>query len=478
MSEEKISQKKRLGKNIVYTSIGNFGSKLLTFVFLPVYTYALTTTEYGISDLITTIVSLCLPVFSLIADQALLRFALDKEYDKCTVYSIGMSIYAAGSLAFLLCSPLVLLVPTIKDYYLIFVMYYFSYGLFQMQCAFVQGCEKLVILSLSGIINTITTIVANIVFLLIFQWGINGYMLASILGNTLAFIFMFFATTSWKYIKCFNKKNYKVAIDMLRYSIPMMPNSISWWVSNFAGRYFVSIFCGVAANGIFSVACKIPTIISVVSGIFMSAWRISAVYKFQSDDSRDLYAFAFKYLYMGCILCASMLLVLNKVIAKLLYSNEFYVAWKVVPILLLGAVFHVFSEFYGTIYTSAKITKFLMQSSVIGAVINIVMCAILTPICGISGAATATMISYLVIYIIRINNSKKIISFHVDKLKMLISLGILVIQMILASMDFENEAVVCFVGFLAVLMLFSKDLMTLFMSVFVTLRKKAGRQYE
>src|SRR5699024_5265628 len=67
-------------------TIGNIGSKLITFLMLPVYTYTLTKQEYGITDLATTTVGLLLPIVFLSISDAVLRFALDQREDKKTIF--------------------------------------------------------------------------------------------------------------------------------------------------------------------------------------------------------------------------------------------------------------------------------------------------------------------------------------------------------------------------------------------------------
>ena len=79
-------------------TISGFVPKIFSFILVPIYTSYLTTAEYGISDLITTTVSLLIPIFTLDIQDAVMRFALDKEYKKEDVFSTAIRIILIGTL--------------------------------------------------------------------------------------------------------------------------------------------------------------------------------------------------------------------------------------------------------------------------------------------------------------------------------------------------------------------------------------------
>ena len=81
---------KLLLKNLGILTISNFASKILVFMLVPLYTGVLSTTEYGIYDLAVSTVSLMVPVLSLNIVDAVMRFMMDKNYDKNEVATIGI----------------------------------------------------------------------------------------------------------------------------------------------------------------------------------------------------------------------------------------------------------------------------------------------------------------------------------------------------------------------------------------------------
>ena len=164
-----MSNYKKLGKNVLLLTIGSFSSKLLSFFFVPFYTYVLSTAEYGIADLITTTVSLLFPFFTCIISEAAMRFAQEKENDEEMIFEIGMLIWVAGLVILLILSPVFCLVSTIKPYWGLILLYYIGYSLYTNFGYFLRGIEKVSVFAIAGILNTVISIGCNLLFLLIFK---------------------------------------------------------------------------------------------------------------------------------------------------------------------------------------------------------------------------------------------------------------------------------------------------------------------
>ena len=431
---------KKLGKNIISLTIGSFASKLLSFFFVPFYTSILSTKEYGTADLITTTVSLLFPFFSLIICESMMRFAQEKTEDKEQIFSIGMWVSGIGFIILLICSPLLLLISSLKSYWILVVLYYFAYSLNSNIGYFVRGIEKVVTYSIGGIINTFITVFLNILFLLYFKIGVLGYLLSFIIANIVAAFYMMISAKIYTYK--YRKIDKQLLHRMLKYSLPMIPNSASWWISNSSDKYILTFFIGVAANGIYSVAYKIPTIISMLTSIFSTAWRLSAVEEFGTEESRKFYSDVFD-MYITITLCASSgLMLINKPLAHFLYSKDFYQAWKFVPILLISAVIHAYADFFGTLYTSAMKTKMLFYSTVSGALGNIILNFILIPKLGGLGAAIATMISYLIVFVVRLIHSRSIMRLNYNSKNNICCFIFVLMQLTNSTFCFINEYII------------------------------------
>lgn len=424
---------KKLTQNIVFIMAGSFASKLLSFLFVPFYTSILTTSEYGIADLITTTVYLLFPIFTGVISESMMRFALDKDINKSQVFMAGMLITFIG-LALLIASiPLIRLYSILNPYIVYLLLYYVSFCLYSTFSYFVQGMQLIPLFTLSGVINTVVLVSLNFIFLLWLKIGLKGYLLSFIISGFISSISLFYGARLWQYRLPLRKIEKKILNEMLGYSLPMVPNSLSWWISNSASKYILTSYASIGVVGVFAAANKLPSIIYVLSGIFVSAWRLSAVDDFGTDRGIAFYSNVYNKYFALCVIASSLVVTFNKVLSFLFYGKDFYGAWQYIPILVLAVMMHGFSEFFGTIYTTAKRTPMLFYSSFIGAIVQIAAGWFLIQRYGGHGAAVSTLMSYAAIWAIRVIHSAKIIKLKDNYTKDIIQLSLLLAQVIIAT---------------------------------------------
>lgn len=448
---------KKLGKDMLFMTIGTFGSRLLSFIFVPFYTAVLTTEEYGTADLISTTVTLMLPFFTLIIFEGMMRFSLEKDIDQGAVWNIGMKIESIGVIVFLIISPIIKF-TVLKEYYLFVVVYYLFVSLNRCISYFVRGLNKIKIFAFAGTLQTGILVVSNLILLLLLDAGIEGYLISQIFAAAVATLFMFFTAKLYKFRFDIIHVDRKLQRDMLRYSVPMIPNSVSWWIVNASDRYILTAFAGIAVNGIYAVAYKIPTVISTLMSIFGNAWKLSAVEEFGTEKSKRFYEDIFSKLTALMVLTVSFLLVMNKPLARILFSKEFYQAWQIVPFLLIAAVMHAYSEFYGSIYTSSYKTKFLVYSTIAGSAANIALNLLLIPRFEAIGAAIATVIGYFVIWISRVVNSRKILKIQINWKRDALAYMLIAVQIIVTNNEFRFELIISGIVFLLEIIVMRKEL--------------------
>lgn len=401
-----MSEYKKLFKNTLVMTIGNFASKILIFIMLPFYTAVLSTTEYGAADLIFSTTNLLFPIFTCLASEFVLRFTLDDKEDKRKVFSSAIAIHIVGFVILCMFSPIISKIINMDEIWLLFILYYFSNTLCMIISQFVKGLEKIITYSISGVINTILVVGCNLLFLVYFNFGIIGYISAYIIGSIVTIIFLVYRCRLWKYIAILTQSDKKYVKRYLNYSIPMIPNSISWWINNSLDKYILMFFWGVSLTGVYAAGYKIPSFLTIISSIFLSAWQISAIKDFGNEETRRFFSDIYNKYSSIVNMIAIVVILCSKLIAKILLSNDFFEAWKFAPILVYAYVFQTMSGFLGTIYTSAKKTNMMFISTAIGAIINAILNVLLIPKSGCTGAAVATAVSYLFVWLIRLFNTR------------------------------------------------------------------------
>lgn len=390
-------------KNIGLLAVSNFSSKILVFLLVPLYTRVLSTDEYGVFDLVYSTILLLCPILTLNIADAVMRFTMEKDYDVNEVAVIGFRVLATGLV------PVVIFlvgccywgwIEEIKGLEILILFYFVFYCTYQFMIQLAKGAERVLEMSIAGVLSTFFLLVSNIFFLLVIKNGLWGFYVANVIAQAVPTFYLCVKLKVWEYplMQKIDKTLYK---KMLLYCTPLIVTAVGWWVNNASNKYIIAFMCGTAANGLLSVAYKIPSIINVFQNIFMQAWQISAIKEYGCSDNISFYGKTFSVfcVFMG-ILC-SILIILTKPIGYVMYSKDFFQAWHYVPFLLLSCVFNAAAGFMGPILTAKLDSRSMAVSAIYGSVANIVICIVLANIIGVQGATIATAISSFIIYVYR-----------------------------------------------------------------------------
>ena len=428
-----------LFKNMGFLFIGSFSSKILVFLLVPLYTAVLSTAEYGSYDLIYTTVQLLAPLLTLNIVDGILRFTVDSDLTgQKGVFTIGIKYTAISAVMVLIGAALcswVFKIDIVSEFFLEFILMYLAYLINQFAILFARGLDDTLGTAIGGIIGTACMVSFNLLFLLVFRWGLKGYFYANILAWIIPVIFLALRDKMLKYWewKQLGKAGKALEKKLIGFCFPLVFNTMSWTINNLADRYVVTWMCGLEKNGIYSVSYKIPAILNSIQSIFISAWQLSAIKELKSQDGPEF----FSKTYQGChsimVLLCSGLILGTRIIAHILFANEFYGAWEFVPVLLLYVVFNTLSGTIGGVFTAAMDSKAFANSALVGATTNIVLNFVFVYFWGVMGAAIATVLSSVVIWAMRFHYSKRHITWILNMKKCYADFALLLVQAILMT---------------------------------------------
>lgn len=441
---------KYLAKNMGLIGIGTFSTSLLSFFLVPLYTSVLSTSEYGNYDLINTTVALLMPFLTLSIEEPVMRFALDNNKDLKNVFTVGLKHVIIGIVLIAIltaCNHFFGLFKVIDDFWLLFILMYSFTSISNLLIFFARGIERVSDVAVSGVIGTLVSILCNIVFLIPLHMGLLGYFLAHIAGTAFQSLFIFIRVKCWQYIGSFKNINKKQEESMIRYSVPMIANTVSWWINNASDRYIVTWFNGVSTNGIYSVAYKIPSILNVFQRIFLQAWTISAVKDFDPEDKNGFFSNLYNSYNFLMVFSCSALILLTKPIAYILYAKEFYSAWVYVPFLMISIVFGALNGYMGGIFSAVKKSKMYAISTAIGAAVNTVLNIVLVYSIGALGAAIATAVGYWVVWVVRRRYMLRYLHVKMHLFRDYISYILLVFQSVILIYLTNNDTILYVIQF-------------------------------
>ncbi|MBE6797718.1 MAG: hypothetical protein E7531_05215 [Ruminococcaceae bacterium] len=389
-----------LAKNTVIFAIGTFSSKILSFIMVFFYSRAMQTAEFGMLDILINSAALMLPLAMLGITNAIIRFGLDDENKKSDVFTSGLIAVGIGFGVLIVVSPAIMLIDDLKNYVVLLYAYVLMSALRHICSFFVRANNQPKLFAIDGVFSTFMTCLLTLIFLIPLRMGIVGYMLAIILADLSSVIFLSINGRLWSFVN-FKGLNKRLTGTMIKFSLPLMPTSLLWWVVNVSDRYFVKYMLSDSANGLYAAAYKVPTILTLVATIFLDAWQISAVTEHKSEERNSFYSNIFKTFQGGVFVVGSLLIITAKLVTKILLAESYYDSWQYIPVLIFATVFISFVTFLGNIYLAEKKNVATLLTTLVGAVLNLILNYFLIKQMGAQGAAVATLISYVAVFIIR-----------------------------------------------------------------------------
>ena len=403
-----MNQKKQLMKNTIIIAIGKLSTQIISYLLLPLYTSQLDPSEYGNYDFICTLSIFLCPIITLLMEESMFRYLIDADSKVQRKKIITQTIIYTffGTVLFTIIAALIMGFGTdyTPMYITAIITFVISNILIGLSNALSRGLGKIKLYSVSNFILGISTIILNIVFILALNAGAEGLLWANTIANAFTAIVILGILKLPKYIGKIDKPLMK---DMIKYSIPLVPNSISWSIINMSDRIILTQMVSSAANGIYAMANKFPNIINVLYGYFYTAWKESAA-KIVKEDNKNQYYNSIYHDAKRFLYAVTICLIAVMPFAFPIFINEAYnEAYVYIPIVMIATYYSNLSSFYGGIFSAYKDTKIMGTTTIVAAVINLVIDLLLVNTLKIYAACFSTLIANLIVYFYRKKKLKK-----------------------------------------------------------------------
>ena len=403
-----MNQKKQLMKNTIIIAIGKLSTQIISYLLLPLYTSQLDPSEYGNYDFICTLSIFLCPIITLLMEESMFRYLIDADSKvqrkKIITQTIIYTVF--GTVIFTVLASLIMGFATdyTPMYITAIITFVISNILIGLSNALSRGLGKIKLYSVSNFILGISTIILNIVFILALKAGAEGLLWANTIANAFTAIVILAILKLPKYVGKVDKTLMK---DMIKYSIPLVPNSISWSIINMSDRIILTQMVSSAANGIYAMANKFPNIINVLYGYFYTAWKESAA-KIVKDENKNQYYNSIYHDAKRFLYAVTICLIAIMPFAFPIFINEAYdEAYIYIPIVMIATYYSNLSSFYGGIFSAYKDTKIMGTTTIVAAVINLVIDLLLVNTLKIYAACFSTLIANLIVYFYRKKKLKK-----------------------------------------------------------------------
>lgn len=496
-----------LAKNTFLFTISSFGSKILSIFLVPLYTNILSTSDYGIADLLQVSAGLFSFVFPLNIAAAVMRFAIEDVANSEKYLKQGVKVILYSGIVFSLCVLACFLAdafPWPNYFYLFLILLFFFEAFESLLSQYLKAIDKVHVMVVGGLLSTFSRLTLAVLALVVLKWGLVGYVTAITIAPIISVAYLAYYSVKEYYRKEEASKsqsnapqsnvpktnewqvqqlrqatqalqanerqdrqepqvaqaNGRILGEMLKYSIPATINSLGWWIASGIDRYFIAWMKGASLNGIYAVSYKISTVFSTIFGIFIQAWGLSAIKEFDPEDKNHFFSNLYAVFNCLVVLLASMLICANITISRILFAKDFFEAWKYSSILILTMVFNGLSGYLGGIFFAVKDSNTLAVSTFVSALVNIVFNIVLIPQYGATGAAIGTAASFFSVWQIRLYTSRKYIRLRIKLLRDYMAYILLALQIIFEHKFFENKLFVLGQGavFAVIIMMYREEI--------------------
>lgn len=393
---EERAKNKQLAENLLIYAIGTFGTKILSFLIVPLYTYYISTSDMGVYDILITTVSMLTPLVTFqIADAAYRWMIRDEKTQECIT-----STYKVLIINSLIATALIALINTFYKipYCAYFTAMLISSRLLQTTQKLLRGLRNQKLFAFSSIFFSFLYLSLNVLFIAVLKCGVEYLFVSQIVADVVTVLLIFIIEERIRF-DITERMNLALTKEMLAYSIPLVPNLLNWWIMSASDRYVIRWFLGASFNGIYAIAYKFPTLLQQVLGLFNTSWQDLSI----SEDGKDgvYYSKVFRRLYVFSLSMIPFIIAASQLFIWITMSSAYHDAAKYVSFLVLGTVFQVFSSFFGVGYLKNKDTKKAAFTSIYGAAVNFGVNVLLIRCIGLYAAALSTFLGFFVMWLIR-----------------------------------------------------------------------------
>lgn len=409
-------------------------AKGIMFFLVPLYTAHLSAEELGVAELVVTSSNLLLPIVTLGISNAVFRYAMDETNRKSEVLTIYVIVLFISIPVCFAITRFSYLIPSLEKHSVYLFLLILSSGIYDSLSLYVKANSETKLFAFAGIVYVLILLTTTVLLVIHYKLGSYGYVLSIVISKVFSILFLRLLSKSSFRIDT-RHVNKQLAAEMLSYSIPLVLNSIFWWVVSSSDKYMISYMMDNSYVGLYAIAAKIPSLVSTVVNVFLESYVISAIKRYEEGDDEFFVSTCRFFVGFMSIFVGVVLLIIKDFMH--IYVNEaYYASIQYLPSLLIGAYFLGYGFLFGVVFNAAKQSKYIAYSSLISASINIGLNLLLIPRIGVLGAAIATMISYGIIAVYRYYFANKYIRFKLELVPTIISVFIILFEGVSVTYNF------------------------------------------
>lgn len=398
-----VSLSKKMTRDFLVYSVGIIGSKLMTFILLPLYTHFIDDpAEYGYFDLCLTACFMLMPLVTLQMRDGAFRFLLETDSTERRaqiITFINKTLFISTIVTLLVAVVLWMVYPKPFLGYIVILLIVMSF--YDVYAQTVRGLGNNRSFVMVSIICSIAIAVFSVAFLLL-GMGILGLFVANILARIVAIVAV---DARMKIVKQYFKPSLnnlkQTGREILRFSLPLLPAGVCWWFVGFSNRYFITESLGLHDSGIYGLASRLAAVVQAIATIFLQTWQENAIQQYHSANRNRFFSKVFN----GYIIAFGVLIISFAVGAKLLFPLLFNASYAQSMVYLyplcIATMLFALAGYFEIIYQCEKQTRRLLPPLIAAPFINVALNYLLIGPLGIEGVIVSYAATYAMIIVYR-----------------------------------------------------------------------------
>lgn len=382
-------------KNIGILSIGGICTKAISFFLIPLYTALISVEDYGTIDYLTTMSTLLIAIVSFQMHEAVFKFATVQRDNTDEVKAIFTNIWVASIVLCFCFSIIYFCVIGILDFVgkwyvlLATVVNIFFYMVTKSS----RSLGHNVLYSFVNFTSAGVTIVLNLLFLVGLNLPALYLLYAYVVGPLAGGMICVLADKLWKYFDIRQLNMVRIR-EYIRYSCPLIPNEVAWWVIHASDRLVIVTFLGLYYAGILAVATKFSLVYSTLFSFFYAAWVEQCFLHYKTQEGKEYIEKMIPKIFLSFAYFTVFFMIVCMYVYPMFIDSSYNEGIGLVPWYLIAVLFNVIVGLVSPIYLIHNETKAVMYSTVIAGIINIGVNLMSVNILGVLSAPISAICGY------------------------------------------------------------------------------------
>lgn len=444
-------ENKNIVKKSVLYLIGNFSSKILTSLLVPIYAFYVSTKTLGDYDYYMTIINIISPILFVTIWEAILKYILtEKDTEKNAVNSTTSALFTLCINIFILFIGIISLIVSKDNLYLFIALMMITSSLSQIWQSYCRAYKKNNTYVIASLLGTIVNLLLNIYLICYCKMEIDGLFISFILSQFTIFILIEIKIKIIKKIKI-KYFDFKILKQMLVYSMPLVLNSIAMWLINGFGRMIIVNYLGSEVNGLYSFAYKFVNLISMLGLVISMALTEESLISLNKKQLGKEFAKTNNSIFIFFISIIMISMPALNIFYSFLNETAYYESLYMLPILLVYSVYMNMSNNLGIAFKVLDETKYQFTTTLMGSLSTVVISFALIDVLNVYAVLVGQAIGAFIMFISRYFYINKYTKFNLQ----LLYTSILLLIFFITSTILFNAGLIINIVFLIVFVLFS-----------------------